>query len=257
MSKDINFDKHSKRFKKNIYQTDKGRLRLKLVSDDLFAHTPVLNCDQSIKILDAGCGMGQVSLSLAKQGHSVTLCDISAELLETAASEFQQQGLDAVFINTAIQQLSEDHYQQYDLIVFHAVLEWLDQPDKIVSELKKFLKPGGYISLMFYNRNSIIFYNILKGNFRKVLKQDFKGHPGGLTPVNPIDPIELDQWLVAADIEVIKKTGIRVFYDYLNKDLKQARSFEDVLKMEQLYSAEPGFYMMGRYIHYICHYPVK
>lgn len=252
MSKDTNFDKHSQRFKKNIYDTDKGRLRLKLVSDDLFTNTPVLNDGSNLNILDAGCGMGQVSLLLAKQGHQLTLCDISADMLDIAEGNFNEAGLSARFINSSIQELNQQHDQQYDLVVFHAVLEWLEQPKDVIASLKSRVKPGGYISLMFYNRNSIIFYNILKGNFRKIVKQDFKGHPGGLTPINPIDPAELDQWLDQAQIKVISKTGIRVFYDYLNKELKTTRSFEDILQMEQSYASAPTFNMMGRYIHYIC-----
>ena len=252
MSKDTNFDKHSQRFKKNIYDTDKGRLRLKLVTDDLLNNTPVLNNGSRLKILDAGCGMGQVSLLLAKQGHKLTLCDISEEMLEIAQGNFNDAGISASFINSSIQDLNQQHNQKYDLVIFHAVLEWLEQPKDVIESLKRCLKPGGYISLMFYNRNSIIFYNILKGNFRKIVKQDFKGHPGGLTPINPIDPVELDQWLEQAHLDVIKKTGIRVFYDYLTKELKNTRSFDDILHMEQSYASEPTFNMMGRYVHYIC-----
>ena len=252
MPEDINFDKHSQRFKKNIYDTDKGRLRLKLVSDDLLNNTPVLSDGKKLNILDAGCGMGQISLLLAKQGHQLTLCDISNDMLDIAQANFAEEGLSASYINSSVQDLNEQHHQQYDLVVFHAVLEWLEQPEAVISSLKHCLKPGGYLSLMFYNRNSIIFYNILKGNFRKIVKQDFKGHPGGLTPINPINPDELNQWLDKASFEVIKKTGIRVFYDYLTKELKNSRSFEDVLQMEKTYAAEPTFNMIGRYIHYIC-----
>jgi len=252
MPEDINFDKHSQRFKKNIYDTDKGRLRLRLVSDDLLNNTPVLSDGKKLNILDAGCGMGQISLLLAKQGHQLTLCDISNDMLDIAQANFAEEGLSASYINSSVQDLNEQHHQQYDLVVFHAVLEWLEQPEAVISSLKRCLKPGGYLSLMFYNRNSIIFYNILKGNFRKIVKQDFKGHPGGLTPINPINPDELNQWLDKASFEVIKKTGIRVFYDYLTKELKNSRSFEDVLQMEKTYAAEPTFNMIGRYIHYIC-----
>lgn len=252
MSKDTNFDKHSTRFKKNIYDTDKGQLRLTQVINDLFKNTPVLKQNRQLKILDAGCGMGQVALALAEQGHDLTLCDISKDLLEIAEEKLNEINKQAVYLHSSLQQLDETHNNKYDLIIFHAVIEWLDQPHLIISELKKRLKSDGNLSLMFYNKNSIVFYNILKGNFRKILKQEFKGHPGGLTPVNPIDPSELDQWLKNEQFEIYSKTGIRVFYDYLSRDLKQSRTYEDILVMEQLYAEQSPFNMMGRYIHYIC-----
>ncbi len=251
MNKDTNFDQHSSRFKKNIYDTPKGQIRLKLVLDDILNNIPVLN-DEPINILDAGCGMGQVSKALFNTQRQFTLCDISSDLLETAKASLGEDNSNIEFIHSSLQDLSAEHNKKYDLIIFHAVLEWLDDPESIIPVLKSRLKHGGYISLMFYNLNSIIFYNLLKGNFRKVLQQDFKGHPGGLTPINPIDPEELDRWLENNQITVHKKTGIRVLYDYLNKNLKESRSIEDIIEMESIYAHKTPFNMMGRYIHYIC-----
>lgn len=252
MSKDTNFDKHSIRFKKNIYDTPKGQLRLQLVLDDLMTHTKILQAGHSLDILDAGCGMGQVALHLAEQGHRLTVCDISSAMIDTTQKRFEEAGRVAKYFNSSIQKLNSEHSQKYDLIVFHAVLEWLESPELIIPELKKRLKPGGYISLMFYNLNSIIFYNLLKGNFRKVMKQDFTGHPGGLTPTNPINPDEVDLWLKNNQISVHKKTGIRVLYDYLSKDMKHERSYEDLYSMESTYGQQAPFNLMGRYLHYIC-----
>jgi len=252
MSKDTNFDKHSIRFKKNIYDTPKGQLRLQLVLDDLMTNTKILQEGRSLDILDAGCGMGQVALHLAEQGHRLTVCDISTAMIDSTQTSFKASGRSADYINSSIQELDSQHSHKYDVIVFHAVLEWLEKPELIIPEIKKRLKPGGYISLMFYNLNSIIFYNLLKGNFRKVMKQDFTGHPGGLTPTNPINPDELEMWLINNQITVQKKTGIRVIYDYLSKKLKNERSYEDLLSMESIYGQQEPFNQMGRYLHYIC-----
>lgn len=252
MSDDTNFDRHSQRFKKNIYNTDKGRLRLSLILNDLYENLTILNSTEPLSILDAGCGMGQVALSLAGKGHHLTLCDISSEMISIARSTFSDENRQAEFYHSSIQQLGSDHDMKYDVIIFHAVLEWLEKPEEIIVQLQNRLKPGGFISLMFYNLNSIVFYNALKGNFRKIMSQDFRGHPGGLTPVNPINPEDLDGWLDTSGIDVLHKAGIRIFYDYLKKELKQQRTFEDILELELMYSSIPPFNMMGRYIHYIC-----
>ncbi|MDH5393079.1 MAG: methyltransferase domain-containing protein [Gammaproteobacteria bacterium] len=252
MSKDTNFDQHSKRFKNNIYNTAKGKIRLTLVLDDLEQNMPALQHNTKLSILDAGCGMGQVALHLAKKGHELTLCDISSDMLITAKEVFNKQNCSARFIHSSVQELDDEHDQCYDLIIFHAVLEWLDDPESVIAVLKKRLKPGGCLSLMFYNLNAIVFYNLLKGNFKKVLQQDFKGHPGGLTPTNPIAPEDVNRWLHEHQFTVHKKTGIRVIYDYLKKELKQGRSIEDIIEMESIYANKEPFNLMGRYIHYTC-----
>lgn len=252
MPKDTNFDQHKHLFKNNIYNKPKGQIRLRLLLDDLLNRSGILDNKVSLSILDAGCGMGQVSLKLTQLGHNLDLCDISSEMLSLAKNEFDAANLTANFHHIAVQDLDESHTGKYDVIVFHAVLEWLKNPEDIIAELKKRLKPGGYISLMFYNKNAIVFYNLLKGNFNKVLTDDFKGHPGGLTPTNPIDPDDLDHWLTNNNITVLSKTGIRVLYDYMHKDIKANRSIEDIIKMESIYAHQSPFNMMGRYIHYIC-----
>ena len=257
MSKDTNFDQHSSRFKKNIYDTAKGQIRLKLVLQDIMQNIPILNDHKTINVLDAGCGMGQISKALFQKNRQFTLCDISSDMLTMARETLGTDNTNTQFIHSSVQDLGTEHDHKYDLIIFHAVLEWLDKPEAIIPVLKRRLKPGGYLSLMFYNVNSIIFYNLLKGNFIKVLKQDFKGHPGGLTPINPIDPVELDSWLESNQFKTHKKTGIRVLYDYLNKDLKESRSLEDIMEIESIYAHQEPFNMMGRYVHYICQLPLE
>ncbi|MCK4711017.1 MAG: tRNA uridine 5-oxyacetic acid(34) methyltransferase CmoM, partial [Gammaproteobacteria bacterium] len=71
-------------------------------------------------------------------------------------------------------------------------------------------------------------------------------------PTNPIEPDDVDKWLINNQITVLKKTGIRVLFDYLNRDLKAKRSLEDIIEMESIYAHKAPFNMMGRYIHYIC-----
>ena len=84
MSKDTNFDLHSSRFKKNIYDTPKGQIRLEIVLKDMKENIPLLNNNQQISVLDAGCGMGQVSNALLTPMRQFTLCDLSQEMLQSA-----------------------------------------------------------------------------------------------------------------------------------------------------------------------------
>ncbi len=248
MSRDRNFDDLTGRFRNNIYNTPKGQIRLAILKEDL---QTILPTDRPLRILDAGCGPGLLSLWLAEQGHELVLSDVSAEMLDQARSLFEEKRLQAraTFIQAPVQELQQLDEEPFDLILFHAVLEWLAEPAAGLACLMPLLAGGGHLSLLYYNRNSIVFRNMLRGNFRKVLSGDFSGHPGGLTPSHPIDPAELDDWLSRLPLHRITTTGMRVVYDYLSPQLQKQRSLQDILQMERLICRNPDFVHLGRYVH--------
>ena len=47
-------------------------------------------------------------------------------------------------INSAVQDLSDHISEQYDVVLFHAVLEWLAKPEETLKQLLEYIKPGGY-----------------------------------------------------------------------------------------------------------------
>ncbi len=48
--------------------------------------------NKDAKILDAAGGTGRITLPLAKMGYSVTLCDISSEMLNVARQKLYREG---------------------------------------------------------------------------------------------------------------------------------------------------------------------
>ncbi|GAL25562.1 S-adenosylmethionine-dependent methyltransferase functionally coupled to the MukBEF chromosome partitioning mechanism [Vibrio variabilis] len=48
---------------------------------------------KTLKVLDAGGGLGQVSQRIAERGHHITLCDLSSEMLKLAKAEVEKNGL--------------------------------------------------------------------------------------------------------------------------------------------------------------------
>jgi hypothetical protein len=76
-------------------------------------------------------------------------------------------------------------------VLCHAVLEWLAEPHAILPVLHQLTAPGGWLSLAFYNRDALIYRNLLKGHFRKMRKNDMAGEKQSLTPQQPLDPREL------------------------------------------------------------------
>lgn len=253
--KDRNFDDLAHRLKENIYGSPKGRLRIDTVWEDMVTHVPGLVQGPPLSVLDAGGGMGQISLKLARLGHDITLCDISEKMIKQAQKRFQKENLESrvTLIHGPLQNLAESRDRSFDLILAHGVLEWLARPQASLNELLPCLKSGGHLSLLFYNVKALIFQNAIKGNFRKVMAKKFAGHEKSLTPQHPLDPETVMDWLDHAGLSIEQLTGVRVFYDYMPSSIRKERSYEDVLELERAYCRQKSYALMGKYIHLIGH----
>ena len=244
---DRNFDSLIDRFAETVYNTAKGDWRLKLLKEDL---NFLYDSPQPLTIWDAGCGFAQISLWLAGQGHQLSLCDVSIKMLKQAQQEFQQAKLTADFFHEAAQTLAPK-LGQFDLVLCHAVLEWLAQPLPSLQTISQQVKPGGYLSLMFYNRNAMIYTNILKGGWRlqNLLDGSYLGKGKRLTPPNPQYPHEVLEQLQQWGYTIVTHTGIRVFHDYVNKSVLAETNAEELFQLEYQYCRMPTYRDMGRYVH--------
>ena len=249
LKEDRNFDDLIERLEKKVYDTAKGDWRLKLIREDLGmfyqAQTP-------LTVWDAGCGFAQISLELAAKGHHLTLCDVSEKMLARARQHFQQQGLAAEFHHQAAQALA-DRLPQFDLVLCHAVLEWLADPMATLQIIAKRVKPGGYLSLLFYNRNAMVYSNALKGSWRlrNLLDDSYIGKGDKLTPPNPQYPHEVIERLHQWGFTITIHTGIRVFHDYLLKEALEASDHSELFQLEHRYCRMPTYRDMGRYVHLV------
>lgn len=254
-TQDRNFDGLAEHFKKKIYGSYKGEIRLTLLWEDL--ESSVLNglsAGERLSVLDVGGGIGQISAKLANKGHHVTLTDVSKDMLALAEQHFTHEHVPVEQFqlkNIELNQLPNEVQEPADLVLFHAVLEWLANPEEGLKLTMDAVSAGGYLSLMFYNKHSVVMKNLLKGNFRKVVSDNFIGEKGGLTPISPLDPAEVYGWLEKAGFEIVGKTGIRVVNDYLNRELQASRSYEDILDMEKRLCRQEPYLSLGRYIHVI------
>lgn len=253
---DIYFDQLADRFERKIYGSEKGDLRLQLLWDDMLTALPAITAGKSLRILDAGGGLGQMSLRLAALGHSVVLAEPSAAMLDKAKRQFTEQGIDMTrvqFLQASIQALPEVLLleQRFDLVVCHAVLEWLVDPLQTLSSLLQWLASDGWLSLAFYNRESIVWKNLLKGNIDRARAADKAGEAGSLTPISPQSAPQVLTWLAERNLSVAQVTGVRCLHDYLFPGVKIEA--ETLLRLEQELSRQEPYKWLGRYIHVMAH----
>ena len=244
---DRHFDQLASRFAEKIYGGAKGAIRLAVLQADL-AETL---SDRPLRVLDIGAGLGHMSLWLAERGHQVTLAEPAEPMLSAARERFTAAGQNATFIQAPWQDLLGQLNQPYDLVLCHAVLEWLAEPAAILPVLHQLTATDGWLSLAFYNKDALIYRNLLKGHFRKLRKDEFAGEKQSLTPQHPVDPRELDSWMTD-DWQITHRSGVRVFHDYMPREFQARAELLDVLEMELAYRRHPAYAGLGRYLHWLC-----
>lgn len=250
MKQDRIFDGLSSRFGRKIYQNNdpRGAIRLHITQDDLLTHLP----NQSLKVLDAGGGMGQMSLWLAQQGHQVTLLEPSSEMITQAKNNCSDVST-IQFEQNTIQEFIQTSNETYDFIVIHAVLEWLAEPLETLQQLLCLLKPNGYISIMFFNQTSKELRHLLGGDLKAILDNRIASNGNnGLAPISPLTPQTVIQWLPSVNLELITWSGVRCFYDYSHPEVRKKMQLDDVLTLERHYSQQEPWRSIARYQHVLC-----
>lgn len=250
---DRNFDDIAEHFATKVYGGLKGRIRLAVLCRDLDACLP----KKSLRVLDIGAGMGQVGLYLASLGHDVVLCDVSCAMLDKAKQAHEMQSNHTWgrvrFLHTPYQSLMDTLKAHkiapvFDVILCHAVLEWVANPKELVALCRSLLAVDGILSLCFYNPASVVYRNLVLGNFY-FLQNPKKSDHNSLTPNNPVDCHQVQSWFVMD--AMLCQSGIRVFYDYATKKQGGLLYDDDVIAMELHYSQRLPFLYMGRYLHFL------
>lgn len=257
LDSDRNFDDLAPRFARNVYGGMKGELRLAVLRRDFQECLPQAlqpAGTRPLRVLDAGGGQGQFSLPLAANGHSVTLCDISAEMLALAKAHAETQAISGIeFLQCSIQSLAGQvvagDRAPFDLVICHSVLEWVVDQQGLIRVLGTLARCEGFISLTFYNRHGLVMKNLLRGKRSSILDERFVPSAGSLTPTRPLDPAQVLVWINDAHWQTICHSGIRVFHDLLLTEEGRAMPAADLLALELELSRHEPYRALGRYQH--------
>lgn len=108
-----------------------------------FIHTSILEgIGENGRVLDVGCGNGNISLFLGQKGYKVKGIDISPEAIEVANS---RRNIDNVTFEVQPAEELRDNGERYKAIVCSEVLEHLDEPHKLIDVLYDILEDDGVL----------------------------------------------------------------------------------------------------------------
>lgn len=96
------------------------------------------------RVLDIGCGAGQLSLPAARAGAVVTGVDIATNLIEQARTRAAEAGLHIAFIEGDAEALALPD-ASFDLVFSLIGAMFAPRPDLVAGELLRVCRPGGRI----------------------------------------------------------------------------------------------------------------
>jgi len=127
--------------------------------------------NRSIRILDAGCGPGRLSIALARQGHDVTGIDLSSSAIEKARHYASQEGLRIQFgAGNMETELKRYEPGSYDCVICTEVLYMVKDYRESVGDLVKLVRPGGLIILSLRSRLFYVLLSLLQGRYEQAAR---------------------------------------------------------------------------------------
>jgi ubiquinone/menaquinone biosynthesis C-methylase UbiE len=134
--------------KSSAFYTENSLLQKSIAIDLINLAAPYTTKDS--KILDLGCGSGQIAALLAKQEiTNITMVDNASKMLDIARENFPKYNIIEDDINclTKLNQL-------YDVIFANMSLHWCAEINTAIKNAKKHLKPNGKIFISIPSENS-------------------------------------------------------------------------------------------------------
>ena len=158
------------------------------------------------EILDVGCGAGFFSNEAAKAGYKVTGLDIAEGALEVAESHDSTKSVRYVYGDAYDIPFSRE---SFDVVMAMDVFEHVSDPQKIIYEASRVLRPGGLFFFHTFNRNPWSYLFVIKGMQWFIKNTTEDTHVYSLFR----KPEEVEEWISNAgmDVQTLRGTVPSIF----------------------------------------------
>lgn len=109
----------------------------------------LLNPQPGERILDLGCGTGDLTQKIAQKGANVLGIDMAASMIQTAKQKFPQLAFevqDATSFRTT---------EPFDAVFSNAALHWIKQADQLIETVRSVLRKGGRFVAEFGGKGNV------------------------------------------------------------------------------------------------------
>ncbi|MCQ2451519.1 MAG: methyltransferase domain-containing protein [Oscillospiraceae bacterium] len=129
-----------------------------------------------LQVLDAGTGTGVIAAVMAKLGHKVTAVDLCSNMLEKAKENLRSLGLQADFYCTSAGELPFPD-ESFDVVISRNVTWALPEPEHVMEQWRRVLKPGGLLIYRDANHYNYLFFEEDRQNRERII--ELAGTPHG------------------------------------------------------------------------------
>lgn len=133
------------------YATPLGQLVDRVEKEASFALMPEVS---GLRLLEVGCGTGNISLTLAHRGAWVVGLDISRPMLARAQDKTRQAGLAITWIKGLASPLPFAD-ESFDGVLGILALDFMTNREMALQEMVRVLRPGGFVAVAILNRFSL------------------------------------------------------------------------------------------------------
>ncbi len=156
-----------------------------------------------LDVLDVGCGGGLVALPVARRGGRVTGVDRAAGALAAARAQAHSENLSLTLLEGRAEQLPVPD-AGFDLAICTDVLVHVDDPQRVIAEVGRALRPGGVFFWSSMQRGRLATFVAV------TLGEDLLGlvHRGTHDPSRFLDGNAFEQWLQRAGLEPRARQGL-------------------------------------------------
>jgi ubiquinone/menaquinone biosynthesis C-methylase UbiE len=238
----------------DYYSTVQGRVRTHVIDRQLRRHLP----PAPARLIDVGGGAGHQALPLARDGYDVTIVEPSAGMLERAEESLAAEREDVRGRVTLVNAPGEDALAAVDGrrfagVLCHAVIQYVDDPRPILSQLALVAADLGVVSIVAKNQVSMPVPLALAGRWsdaRAAFANDKT--TCGLGVDTRADTVEdLSNLLIERSIDPTAWYGVGFFTDWWDSRRPAEEADDDMLAVELEASVRDPYRQLGRMFHLV------
>lgn len=154
------------------------------------------------KMLEIGCGTGNMTIPLSECVKEITAIDISTDMMEQAKEKTQKHGIENItFFNTDLMHLDAEK-ESFDVVAAYNVLLYMENQKEVLDKIYEVLKPGG----IFVSATDCLGRNLSKDAVMKFWKSKLHLMPyvSFETPIGLMRKIQKQGFLVLEIVNLFK-----------------------------------------------------
>lgn len=238
--------------------TPEGRLRADLSFANLCEFLPEV--DASRAALDVGCGTGLTAVRLAQPGMKVAALDSSSAMLALA-----KETVDESHLHNKVSMQAGDVAQlrdlfpekSFDVIVCHNLLEYVDSPQAVLSDLACLMRDSSSIlSILVRNQAGEVLKSAIHAGDLAAAENNLTAEWGTESlyqgAVRLFRAGSLESILSSASLAIVARRGVRVLADYLPDTVSRAADYSRIFALERKLAGREEFFGVARYLQYLC-----